>query len=216
MDIFYCLEKIVPGARYTLTETWQDLSDEEDRIFYENNVIWQDDRQKPSWESLRYAWVEVLARKLCDKVQEYRDEYFYSNYPVQFSDGFGHIQFRDYTDWLIIITNTVGVLQKVLYGSTNDPWEYRDYENVIHSITTGEMLDISNTMMADKTVAWRTNWYHKDALQGIYLSDTMTAEEKIAALEVYDVTTDWPTSSSYDPSASDTAEPSATESPSGE
>lgn len=206
MNLFYCLEKITPGAKYTLSEN---ISDSEyDQDFYENKVIWQDERSKPTWESLRYVWVEVLARQLCDRVEELRNIHFYGNYPVQFSDGFGHIQFRDHTDWFIIITNTVAVLQKVLYGSIDDPWQYRDYENVIHNITAKEMLDISNNMMSDKTISWRVTWDHKDALQGIYLNDTMTTEEKISELEVYDVETGWPETTTY--------ESSATESPSGE
>ena len=142
------------------------------------NHVWDDDVND---------WVEDIATTRRNKrmgVDALRDEKLAAGVPYTFpGDNTGTVQTRDLTDHRNIQANASAAQMYLLNSQPTAEMQFRDMEDVVHTLTATEMIQMCSYVMGYGQAIYSASWAHKEAI------DALTTVE---AVEAYDVTTGWP------------------------
>lgn len=195
MNIKGAIEHLLPGAKYEDNVVWlwgqfPELSPED----YENNIIWLDERSKPSLLEIGGACLYLLKENRCKEVAKIRDEILAIGVPYMFpNDVPGHIQIRDEKDRTNVMINGMVGLVYVINEQSTAPMRFRDQENRVHNMTAQQMMEMSMYAASYGQHVYDTSWTHKDHIRN-YESIENTLEEIQNAYNYilnYDITTGW-------------------------
>ena len=95
----------------------------------------------------------------------------------------GTVQTRDLTDHRNIQANASAAQMYLLNSQPAAEMQFRDMEDVVHTLTATEMVQMCSHVMGYGQAIYSASWAHKDAI-----SELGTVE----AVSAYDVTTGWP------------------------
>ena len=126
--------------------------------------------------------VETLIARRCSEVDALRDSHLAAGVAFDFPDGTGTVQTRSLEDSRNIQANASAAQMYLMAGQPEAVMQFRDMENVVHSLTAQQMLDMCAYVMGHGQGLYATSWAHKDLLR--LLTDP-------AAVLAYDVTGGW-------------------------
>jgi hypothetical protein len=127
------------------------------------------------------AFADIRLRK-AEEIHAVREAKIAAGVPYDFPDGGGTIQTRDMTDARNIQTSVISALILQAAGETKPVLVFRDMEDVSHSMTPAQVLEMGLYVAQYGQAIYSASWQLRD------MAKTMTAEE-IAA---FDVASGWP------------------------
>ena len=157
----------------------------DDTYNHETNPVWG------VFETLTLEqYNEVKNKELEDRkpivlkqIDATRDQLLAAGFPFTFSDGQGTVQTRDKNDMDNIHKNGSASLALVVKGEGTTMMQFRDAENVIHTIPATEMLEMTMSAMAHGSEVYKASWTHKDNVNNI---------SSLNDLVNYSIHSDWP------------------------
>lgn len=192
IQILRVILDLVPDARFHVLGWTDGEFPIKDQYSYENNLVWDDTRQKPSWEAIQQRWIEIRYVERCRDIEEIRDTKISEGAPYLFPDGiYGTIQMRDIIDQRNIQANASAAQALLLMGQTEEQMKFRDMQNYTHTMYPSQMLHMALTAMSYGQQMYEVSWYHKDNLLSIKNQTGKSLSQIIEELEAYDITVGW-------------------------
>ena len=108
-----------------------------------------------------------LQEAKCKEVDAKRDQLIAAGVPYEFNGIPGTVQTRSLEDHRNIQANASAAQMYLMAGHPDAPMQFRDMENVVHSLTAQQMLDMCAYVMGHGQGLYATSWALKDAIRAL-------------------------------------------------
>ena len=191
MDIKGAIEYLLPNAKFIDNLNWLygQFPSINEEIY--NNLIWLDERPKPTMIEVGTACFNLLKQNRTEEISLLRDEKLSTGVPYIFpNDVFGHIQIRDDNDRINVLINGVTAIFYLFNNQPEAPMVFRDQENRVHYINATQILDMALFAGNYGQNIYLTSWVHKDNINNFEIidNDIITAYTNVLN---YDISTGW-------------------------
>ena len=194
MNVCACIERLVPNAKFQKMTWTQGQFPQITEEMY-NGIIWEDERTKPTWLQLKVIWLEICKETLYTLIENERDHHLSNGFPYMFpGDVYGVIQTRHIEDQRNIQINHSAAQTFLMLGLTEQPMTFRDTENVIHTLTPIQMVEMTLYVSSKGQHIYTNSWIHKDIIKQITIideTDEIEINTKINDVLTYDYSTGW-------------------------
>lgn len=142
-----------------------------------------DENGRPIWVPIPPPDIDTLAARKRAEIFASRDAAFAAGMVYTLPDGSADVVQTRPQDQINLLGLGIKAERLVNQGVTDSVMEIRGESNTSHMITPAEMVTLTNAALAHIEDVYQQSWDRKDAITSALEDDTLTDDEKRAAIE---------------------------------